>query len=71
MMDEFEKWEMYVLDAIQEAAQTVWQKIIHIIEMLNIPFQNEFGEYLLQIKQKPDLLLVESFQETINNPTKA
>ena len=40
MMDEFEKWEMYVLDAIQEPAQTVWQKIIHIIEMLNIPFQN-------------------------------
>jgi hypothetical protein len=70
MKDEFEKWEMYGLDAIQNAAQTVWEKFIRIIEILNIPYQNEFGEYLLQMKQKSDLLLVESlFQETIDNPT--
>jgi hypothetical protein len=69
MMDEFEKWEMYGLDAIQNATQTVWEKFIRIIEILNIPYQNEFGEYLLQMKQKSDLLLVESlFQETIDNP---
>ena len=70
MMDEFEKWEMYGLDAIQNATQTVWEKFIRIIEILNIPYQNEFGQYLLQMKEKSDLLLVESlFQETIDNPT--
>jgi hypothetical protein len=48
------KWEIYGLDGIQNADQTVWQKFIHIIEILNSPFQNEFGEYLLQMKQKSD-----------------
>ena len=70
MLDEFEKWEMYGLDAIEEAGTNyaVWREFINVIEILNVPFEKYFTEHLLSLEENPDLMLIESlFQEYRDN----
>ena len=70
MLDEFEKWEMYGLDAIEEAGTNyaVWREFTNVIEILNVPFEKYFTEHLLSLEENPDLMLIESlFQEYRDN----
>ena len=70
MLDEFEKWEMYGLDAIEEAGTNyaVWREFTNVIEILNVPFEKYFTEHLLSLEENPDLMLIESlFQEYQDN----
>ncbi|CAB4043633.1 Hypothetical predicted protein [Paramuricea clavata] len=70
MLDEFEKWEMYGLDAIEEAGTNyaVWREFSNIIEILNVPFEKYFTEHLLSLAENPDLMLIESlFQKYKDN----
>ncbi|CAB4032398.1 Hypothetical predicted protein [Paramuricea clavata] len=70
MLDEFEKWEMYGLDAIEEAGinYAVWREFTSVIEILNVPFEKYFTEHLLSLEENPDLMLIESlFQEYRDN----
>ena len=70
MLDEFEKWEMYGFDAIEEAGTNyaVWHEFTNVIEILNVPFEKYFTEHLLSLEENPDLMLIESlFQEYQDN----
>jgi hypothetical protein len=70
MLDEFEKWEMYGLDAMEEAGTNyaVWREFTNVIEILNVPFEKYFTEHLLSLEENPDLMLIESlFQEYQDN----
>jgi hypothetical protein len=60
MLDEFEKWEMYGLDAIEEAGTNyaVWREFTNVIEILNVPFEKYFTEQLLSLEENPDLMLI-------------
>ena len=72
MLDEFEKWEMYGLDAIEEAGTNyaVWREFTNVIEILNVPFEKYFTEHLLSLEENPDLMLSNHYfknTKTINH----
>ena len=62
MLDEFEKWEMYGIDAMEEAKASciVWREFSHVLEILNVPFEKYLTEHLLSLEENPDLMLIES-----------
>ncbi len=62
MLDESEKWQMYGLDAMEEAKtnHTVWYQFTKVIEILNVRFEKRLTDHISNLEENPNLLLVES-----------
>jgi hypothetical protein len=70
MADEFEKWEIYGRNAMEELRRNhfAWNEFSKVAKLLNIPVQSYVIEHITSLETDPDLMLIESlFQEYLDN----
>jgi hypothetical protein len=70
MPDEFEKWEIYGRNAMEELKRNhfVQNEFCKVAKLLNIPVRAYVIEHIASLEADPDLMLIESlFQEYLDN----
>ncbi len=60
MLEEFERWRMYGLDAMEETRHTVWLEVSNVLKILDFPFEKPLIDHLSSLQKSPDLMLMES-----------
>jgi hypothetical protein len=62
MMDEYETWQMYGIDAIEKIKNDcqIWHEFVSVLMILNIKVQKEFTDHLQLLERDPDQTFVES-----------
>jgi hypothetical protein len=62
MMNEYEAWQMYGIDAIEKIKNDcqIWHEFVNVLMILNIKVQKEFADHLQLLERDPDPTFVES-----------
>ena len=63
MLEEFERWRMYGLDAMEETRYTVWSEVSNVFKILDFPFEKRLIDHLSSLQESTDLILMESLLE--------
>ncbi len=63
MLEEFERWRMYGLDAMEETRHTVWSEVSNVLKILDFPFEKRLIDHLSSLQKSTDLILMESLLE--------
>ena len=69
MLDEYETWQMYGLNAIEQVNETdtLWSEFIEVTRVFELQWDEHVFEHWKQMKRESDPMLVESLMNAQNH----